>query len=104
MSHQQKGRLLYMFAIINDTCIEWDYCPLCELKLNFQKEPLNTVALNLSVTEHKAFLSSFEAIYEVLAERENKVTFLSYMLLHYKLPKDHGQARNIMNINFQKFS
>lgn len=56
--------------------------------------------LNLSVTEHKAFSSCFEAIYEGLAERMNKVAFLSYMLLHYKLPKDHGEARNIMNIHF----
>lgn len=104
MSHQQKGRLLCVFAIINDTHIEWDFCPLCELKSNFQKDPFEHSGAKLISDWAQSILSSFEAIYEVLAERENKVTFRSYMLFHYKLPKDHGQARNIMNIHFQKFS
>lgn len=56
---------------------------------------MNTVALNLSAAEHKAFSSCFEAVYESLAVAENKVTFLSYMLLHYKFPKDHREARKI---------
>lgn len=65
---------------------------------------MNTVALNLLVAEHKAFSSCFEAVYDGLAVPENKVTFLSYTLLHYKFPKDHREARKIINIHFKKFS
>lgn len=39
MNHEQKRRLLHVFAIINDTHIERDFCPLCELTLNLQKDP-----------------------------------------------------------------
>lgn len=44
------------------------------------------MVLNLLVAEHKAFSSCFEGVYEGLPVAENKVTFLSYVLLHYKFP------------------